>query len=100
MEEMETEKTGKIVLSGFITVPEVKIAIVLAHLTEHSALTLRESGCLVFEVKQRVDESCIFDVYEEFKDAQAFASHQERVRASAWGEVTQDVQRCYEVTGL
>ena len=89
----------KIVLSGFIAVAQAEVEVVLEHLPEHVALTLAEPGCLVFEVRQRAVTPTIFDVYEEFQDAEAFAGHQARVKASSWGAVTKDVERTYTVTG-
>ncbi len=89
----------KIVLSGFIAVAHAEVEVVLKHLPEHVALTLAEPGCLVFEVRQRAGTPTIFDVYEEFQDAEAFAGHQARVKASSWGAVTKDVERTYTVTG-
>ncbi len=89
----------KVVLSGFITVPAGEVERVLELLPEHITLTLAEPGCLIFEVRQRADTPTIFDVYEEFQDAEAFAGHQARVKASSWGAVTKDVERTYTVTG-
>ena len=89
----------KVVLSGFIIVPEGEVEGVLELLPEHITLTLAEPGCLVFEVRQRAGTPTIFDVYEEFQDAKAFAGHQARVKASSWGAVTKDVERTYTVTG-
>ena len=91
---------GKVVLSGFITVPSGEVEGVLEHLPEHIALTLAEPGCLVFEVRQRAGTPTIFDVYEEFQTAEAFAAHQARVQASHWGAVTKGVGRSYTVTGI
>ncbi|MDG1124133.1 MAG: antibiotic biosynthesis monooxygenase [Pseudomonadales bacterium] len=73
---------------------------ILDHLPDHLALTLAESGCVVFVVTQSLSEPNIFDVYEEFQDGKAFAKHQKRVQESPWGRVTKNVLRFYTVTGL
>ena len=73
---------------------------ILDHLPDHVALTLAESGCVVFVVTQRFSEPNIFDVYEEFQDGKAFAKHQKCVQESPWGRVTKNVLRSYAVTGL
>jgi autoinducer 2-degrading protein len=90
----------KVVLSGFITVLAGEVERVLELLPEHIALTLAEPGCLVFEVRQRAGTPTIFDVYEEFQTAEAFAAHQARVQASPWGAVTKGVERSYTVKGI
>lgn len=90
----------KVVLSGYILVPPEDLAAVQQELLIHKALTRAEAGCLVFEVTQNGDNPLCFDVYEEFVDAAAFNFHQQRVKASQWGTVTQAVERHYQVTGL
>ncbi|WPC75397.1 putative quinol monooxygenase [Vibrio porteresiae] len=90
----------KVVLSGYIIVPADDLAVVQQELLVHKALTRAEAGCLVFEVTQNADNPLRFDVYEEFIDAAAFNSHQQRVKASQWGAVTQAVERHYQVMGL
>jgi len=77
-----------------------EVQAILDHLPDHLALTLAESGCVVFVVTQRLSEPNIFDVYEEFQDGNAFAKHQKRVQESPWGRVTKNVLRSYTVTGL
>lgn len=88
----------RVMLKGHIVVPETDLASVLAELPTHIKLTLEEEGCLRFEVKQSSEAENIFSVYEEFADRVAFEAHQRRVRASAWGEITVNVERHYEIT--
>lgn len=88
----------KVILKGHIVVPETDLAPVLAELPTHIALTLEEEGCLRFEVEQHREAGNVFSVYEEFSDRVAFEAHQQRVRASAWGKITVDVERHYEIT--
>ncbi|MGY8870249.1 MAG: putative quinol monooxygenase [Pseudomonadales bacterium] len=87
----------KIVLKGFILVPSKDLPAVQSEIVNHKNLTLKEPGCLVFEVTQAKENSCRFDVYEEFIDKAAFEMHQERVRRSLWGKVAENVERHYEI---
>ena len=89
---------SKVVLKGYIVVPKQDLAKVTKELENHKALTIRESGCLVFEVTQSGQNPCIFNVYEEFKDKASFELHQKRVSSSYWGEVTVNVERHYQIT--
>lgn len=82
---------------GFIRVPEADMAAVEAHLDEHIRLTRAEAGCLEFSVRQRPDDAHMFDVYEEFVDERAFKAHRERAAKSAWGKITRNVSRHYDV---
>ncbi len=87
----------KIVLEGYIKVPEADLSRVVAELPTHIRLTENEPGCLCFNVTQRKDELDTFDVYEEFENQAAFDLHQSRVKTSLWGEVTVNVARHYEI---
>ena len=88
----------KIVLEGYIEVPENELDSVLEELPTHVRLTENEPGCICFNVVQRQDEPRVFDVYEEFESQEAFDLHQSRVKTSAWGTVTVNVSRNYEIT--
>lgn len=85
----------KVTLRGHICVPEQPLRAVKTALEAHTRLTRAEPGCIVFDVTQRTDDPLIFDVYEEFKNQAAFESHQVRVAASTWSEVTKEVERHY-----
>ena len=61
------------------------------------ALSKKEPGCLVFNVKQDKKNPQRFTVYEEFVDEQAFKLHQQRVARSDWGQVTKNVKRHYQI---
>lgn len=87
----------KIVLKGFILVPSKDLPAIQSEIVNHKNLTLKESGCLVFEVTQAKENPCRFDVYEEFIDNAAFDMHQERVKSSLWGKVSKNVERHYEI---
>lgn len=88
----------KVILQGFILIPETELDLVRNELETHTRLTLEEPGCMTFEVVENLDNPCRFDVYEEFADEAAFQQHQERVRASRWGQVTVNVERHYTVS--
>lgn len=87
-------------LTGYIRVPAADLDAVRAALPIHVELTRAEPGCLQFDVVQDADEPTIFHVQEEFRDPSAFTAHQQRVRESAWGDVTVRVERHYQVTGI
>ena len=89
---------AKVILKGHIIVPDADIAAVKMELINHIALTRQESGCLVFKVSQDTKNQNRFNVYEEFTDRNSFASHQDRVHQSAWGAITVNVERHYEIT--
>ncbi|MGM0824971.1 MAG: putative quinol monooxygenase [Pseudomonadota bacterium] len=85
----------KAILKGFIIVPEPDLNAVKAELIIHKQLTLAEPGCLVFEVVQCTINPYRFDVYEEFIDRDSFKRHQARVKSSAWGKVSANIERHY-----
>ncbi|OOE87623.1 putative quinol monooxygenase [Salinivibrio sharmensis] len=89
---------SKVILEGFILVPDTDLKAVTRELVNHEKLTLEEPGCLAFKVQQHSDNPLRFDVYEEFTDRSAFDKHQERVKSSYWGVVTQNVTRHYQIS--
>lgn len=88
---------SKVILKGFIVVSDVDLEIVKLELPIHSKLTRKEPGCLVFEVTPNEDSPNRFDVYEEFTSKAAFDAHQVRVKNSRWSQVTENVERHYEI---
>ncbi|MGS0690754.1 putative quinol monooxygenase [Shewanella sp. 30m-9] len=86
---------SKVILKGFILVPQPELAAIKNELVNHKRLTLKEEGCLLFEVTQSRDNRCRFDVHEEFVDKCSFEHHQARVRSSYWGKLTVNVERHY-----
>ena len=88
---------SKVTLRGHIVVSPVDLIPVKDALPVHIFLTLKEEGCLVFRVVQDSEDQHIFNVYEEFINREAFEYHQQRVRASQWGDVTKSVERHYEI---
>lgn len=91
---------SKVILSGYILVPDADLAVVEAELPRHIENTRQESGCLVFEVVRDEANPNRFEVYEEFTDQRAFEHHQQRVGRSRWGQVTSNVARHYQIEGL
>lgn len=89
---------SKVTLSGYIIVADTDLAAVRQALPEHQLLTQAEKGCLVFNVTPSQSHPNRFDVYEEFVDQNAFDLHQARVKASAWGRITVNVARHYQIS--
>lgn len=67
---------------------------VLTHLPLHMRLTLREPGCLFFDIAQD-DDPLVFRVSEGFASPEAFEAHQTRTQTSDWGRATQRIRRDY-----
>lgn len=87
----------KVILQGFIVVPDSDLEIVKSELIIHKTLTLKENGCLIFTVTPDETNPNKFSVYEEFVNQAAFDNHQVRVKTSKWGEVTKNVERHYQI---
>jgi quinol monooxygenase YgiN len=87
----------KVILQGFIVVPDSDLEIVKNELIIHKTLTLKEAGCLIFTVTPDETNPNKFSVYEEFVNQAAFDNHQVRVKTSKWGEVTKNVERHYQI---
>ena len=89
---------AKVILQGFIVVPDSDLEVVKSELIIHKRLTLKESGFLTFTVTPDEVNPNKFSVYEEFIDQTAFDNHQARVKSSKWGEVTKNVERHYQIS--
>lgn len=89
---------SKVNLTGYIDVPEHRLAEVQAHLPDHIRLTLAEAGCVSFSVTKDTKVAGRFNVAEEFTDRAAFDAHQARTKASEWAKVTAGIPRQYEIT--
>lgn len=88
----------KIILQGYIEVPDADLEMVVLELPRHIELTRAEAGCLIFDIERDPASKTRFRVYEEFISQEAFDLHQQRVKASAWGSITGNVQRHYTIT--
>jgi quinol monooxygenase YgiN len=89
---------SKVILQGFIVVPDSDLEKVKRELVTHKRLTLEEAGCLTFTVTPDESNRNKFSVYEEFINQSAFDNHQARVKLSKWGVVTKNVERNYQIS--
>ena len=89
---------SKVILKGFIVVPEEDLLSVEKELKNHVKLTLEEPGCITFKVNQSKNVPTRFDVYEEFIDKASFEAHQARVKLSTWGKISANVKRYYDIS--
>ena len=89
---------SKVILKGYVIVPDSELTAVQNELTTHIELTRQETGCLIFEVSQDEENLNRFNVYEEFTDQNSFADHQDRVSKSKWGVVSANIERNYQIT--
>ena len=87
-------------LTGYIDIPEHRMADVKAALPEHIALTRAEPGNLTFDVTESATISCRFDVAETFINRKAFEFHQTRAAASVWAEVTRGIPRHFKIQDI
>lgn len=90
----------KIILQGFIVVPDADLDAVKSALPQHCELTRQEPGCLAFEVTANNTNPNRFEVYEVFESKADFEAHQLRVKQSYWGQVTTEVRRHYQIEEL
>lgn len=67
---------------------------VLTHLPLHIRLTLREPGCLLFDLAQGEDPM-VWSVEEVFASYAAYETHQKRSAQSDWGRATLRIRRDY-----
>lgn len=70
--------------------------LVRRYLPEHKRLTAEEPGCLSFDVTETADP-LIWTVEELFHDQATFDAHQDRTKASEWGNKTRAITREYAV---
>jgi quinol monooxygenase YgiN len=89
-----------VILTGHIDVPPERLTDIRAALVDHIALTRAEPGCLRFDVTENAEMAGRLMVSEEFVDAEAFAAHQARAKASDWGGSSAGLVRDYVVEGL
>lgn len=71
-------------------------ALVRAHLPDHIRLSRAEPGCLTFNVEP-TDDPLVWRLDESFADKAAFKAHGDRMRLSAWYQVTAGLARKFEV---
>lgn len=78
----------KVILRGFIEVPDADLELIQSELPLHIDLTRKELGCMSFSVERDQKFSNRFNVHEVFVSQEAFEHHQTRVKESRWGAVT------------
>jgi quinol monooxygenase YgiN len=88
----------KIRLTGYLDVPEERLASVIARLPIHLERTRLESGCLEFDVSQSTTGEGRLLVSELFEDQAVFEAYQKRIAALSWAEITAGIRRHYEIT--
>ena len=88
---------GKVILKGFIVIPDNDLERVTEALPEHIEKTRSERGCLIFNVASDQKNKNRLNVYEEFESREAFDLHQKRVKESNWGQITANAKRCYQI---
>lgn len=86
----------KVIIEGYIIVPNSDLESVKSALDIHRTLTLRETGCLTFEVTEDGSNPNKFIFHEEFINQSAFDSHQARTKSSKWAEVSKNVERNFK----
>ncbi|MBW6417479.1 putative quinol monooxygenase [Celeribacter sp. PS-C1] len=91
---------GKVMLSGTMTCAAHEIDHVLALLPEHIRLSRAEPGCLQFDLWQDEVRPTEFHVTEVFRDARAFAAHQDRTQSSDWWRVTHHMARDFRTSNV
>ncbi|MDW3095101.1 MAG: antibiotic biosynthesis monooxygenase [Gammaproteobacteria bacterium] len=96
--ETRNEALSKIILQGYILVSDGDLPEIQKELPLHIEQSMKEEGCLVFNVVQDDANKNIYHVYEEFIDSESFERHQKRVGSSRWGAATVDVERHYQIT--
>ena len=89
---------AKVIVQGHIMVPDADMPVIQKELPAHIELTRQEAGCLSFEITQDENNQNKFHLYEEFASPEAFEAHRERAGAATWGQVSQNVERHFEVT--
>lgn len=89
---------SKLILKGYILIPEADLKVVVKEIEVHTALTRQEMGCLTFGISEDMNNPNKFGVYEEFASESAFDKHQKRVKESNWGNVSNRVERHYQTT--
>ena len=87
-------------LTGHIVVSQNDVPMIEAEMKHHIANTQAEPGCLVFRIEKIHNQPGHYSVYEIFNDQAAFDHHQQRVKESKWGRITQNVERHYVIEDL
>lgn len=88
---------SKVILTGYVIIPENERELYEAAIPIHLKLTRAEPGCLKFTIAADKNDPCRFSLYEEFKDQAAFDHHQTRTEASNWAKISVNMKRHFSV---
>ncbi len=88
---------SKVIIKGYVLIPEQDLQQVIEALPQHKELSLQETGCLVFDVEQDKNQPNRINVYEEYTDKEAFEFHRNRMKESEWGKVTVNIERHIQI---
>jgi quinol monooxygenase YgiN len=87
---------GITTLTGTLTcTTQADVDMVQAYLPDHIRLSRAEAGCLKFNVTQG-ENPFVWHLDEAFVDADAFAAHQTRTKATIWAEKTAHLARNFK----
>lgn len=90
---------SKVILNGYVMVPDGDLAAVQRELPIHCELSKKEEGCLVFDVAFDAENPNRINIYEEFRDKAAFEFHNARMAGSDWKKAARNVEPHIQVTG-
>ena len=91
---------SKVILKGYLLVPDEDLAAVRRELPIHFELSKLEKGCLAFDVAFDTDNPNRINIYEEFRDKEAFDFHNARMAGSDWKKTARNVESHIQITGL
>lgn len=91
---------SKVVLNGYVMVPHEDLAAVHRELPIHCELSKQEEGCLVFDVAFDAGNPNRINIYEEFRDKEAFDFHNQRMVGSDWKKAARNVEPHIDIIGL
>jgi quinol monooxygenase YgiN len=77
----------KVMLKGYVLARDQDLPAIERELPKHIELTLKETGCIAFQVSQDPENTKRFNVYQEFADKSTFEADQSRTKSSRWGHV-------------
>lgn len=87
---------GMTTLTGTLTCENAAdLDIVQTYLPDHIRLSRAEPGCVKFDVTQG-ENPLVWHLDEAFIDAEAFAAHQTRTKATIWAEKTAGLIRDFK----
>lgn len=91
---------SKVILDGYVMVPDEDLVAVQRELPIHCELSKKEEGCLVFDVAFDTDNPNRINIHEEFKDKEAFDFHNARMVSSDWKKAARNAEPHIEISGL